>query len=479
MAEEIKVTPKGYEENPDLLPTPLNQRRYGVGTFSFMMFSMNTCIPMFFLGPIGAGMGLSIWQVLVGAFIGNLAAGIVMWLNGSVGVKHAVSYPIQLRESFGFRGMRVPLVLRGIAGTVWFGIEAYVGSLALTMIVVWLRGVPAEQVMSVAIRYLPIALVFYCGSFIAVMRYGLKAIGRVAVWGGPLLLIYYMWLVIWLTRTPQFAANIPNLFVSTAGYFSVGFLIYLAVQTNWWATIALNISDLSRGIDPKKPSALPIGVFVGMVICQIAGTALGYMAATLTGHIVPQDLIVTFAPGIPAVMLGLVFCFLAPWSTDIIANSPPLMDLLMTGTKVSWKRATVLAAVIAFFVAPWWAVQSGPGIVDYITAWASNYGILLGPIAGIMIGNFWVVRKRKYDVQKLYTYGPDGCWYSRGWSKAAYASFVLTWVLCYLIAWLTGQITVWGGFPFPGGVIWYAAVLLSFGLYILFAQKVFKTEGSS
>ena len=479
MAEEIKVTPKGYKENPDLLPAPLNQRWYGMGTWMLMMFSLNTCIPMFFLGPIGATMGLNIWQVLVGAFIGNLAAAIVVWLNGTVGVKYAIGYPIQLREPFGFRGIHIPIVLRGLAGAMWFGIEAYVGSLALVMIILMAIGVPAEENMAMAIRYIPIALVLYVGSFVAVMRHGLKGIGRVADWGGPLLLIYYVWLVIWLTRSPQFAANIPNLFVSSTGYFSAGFGIYLAVQTNWWATFGLNVSDLSRGINPRKPNVLPIGIFVGIVVCQVLGAALGFMAVKLTGHIVPQDLIVTFAPGIPVVILGLIFCFVAPWSTDITANSPPLIDLLMTEGKMSWKRAVVIAAVIAFFVAPWWAVQSGPGIVDYITAWASNYGILLGPIAGIMVANFWVVRKKKYDVQKLYTYGPDGPWYSKGWSKAAYASFVLTWVLCYIIAYPTHQIVVMGGFPFPGGVIWYPAVLFSFGLYILFAKKVFKAEGSS
>ena len=89
------------------------------------MFSMNTCIPMFFLGPIGGGLGLDIYQALVGAFLGNLAAIVVMYLNGSVGVKYAVPYPVQLRESFGFHGIHIPTIVRGVAGTMWFGIEVW------------------------------------------------------------------------------------------------------------------------------------------------------------------------------------------------------------------------------------------------------------------------------------------------------------------------------------------------------------------
>jgi NCS1 family nucleobase:cation symporter-1 len=130
MAGEIVVTPKGYTENPDLLPVPASERAKGYNwwTFTMMMFSMNTCIPMFFLGPIGGGLGLDVWQVLIGAFIGNLAACIVMWLNGVVGV----SMPLPtLYNSESPSGSKDPDSdhLEGLAGTVWFGVEAWAGSL--------------------------------------------------------------------------------------------------------------------------------------------------------------------------------------------------------------------------------------------------------------------------------------------------------------------------------------------------------------
>ena len=472
MASEITVTPKGYTENPDLFPVPASERAkgYNTWTFTMMMFSMNTCIPMFFLGPIGGQLGLNLWQVLVGAFIGNLAACIVMWLNGAVGVKYGITYPVQLRESFGFKGIHIPVILRGIAGTVWFGVEAYAGSLALMMIVFAGIGIATEQVTPMAIKYLTIALVVYLGSFIIVMRYGLKGIGGMADWAGPLMLLYYIWLVFFLARSPQFSPNIPKMYVSTTGYFSLKFLIYLAVQTNWWATVALNISDLTRGIHPKKPQAFGIGLFLGVVVCQVVGTWLGFASVVLTGTILPQDIILKYAPGWIAVIPGLLFAFLAPWSTDITANSPPLINILMATFKLRWKLAVLLAGIIAFFAAPWWGVDSGPAYVNYIIAWASNYGILLGPIAGIMIGNYWVIRRRNYDLQKLYTSGPEGCWYSGGWSRAGYMSLVVTWIACYLIAWPTGQMSYVSGIPFPGGITWYPAVVLSLIFYVIFAK---------
>ncbi len=471
---DVAVTPKGYTENPDLLPTPRAQQRYGGLTWTLMMFSMNTCIPMFFLGPIGQGLGLNFWQALWGSLIGNLAAVIVMWLNGVVGVRHGLTYPVQLRSTFGFRGTHIPVIMRGLSGLMWFGIEAWAGSLAITMIIVSLTGVAKDQVTAIAIKYLIIALVVYLGSFVLVMLFGLQGIGAMANWAGPILLIYFIWLVIFLLTGQQFKANIPTLWVSKAGWFSLPFLVYLAVQTNWWATVALNISDISRGINPQKKGAFGTGLFVGIVLCQMLGTALGFTAVALTGTILPQDIIVKFAPGIIPAIIGLLFAFLAPWSTDMTANSIPLFNILMSTFKLRWKPAVIVGTIIAFFAVPWWYVTGGQVYVDYITGWASNYGILLGPIAGLMIANYWLVHKQKYDMGALYTKGSGAYWYRNGWSLASYISLVLTWVICYVIAALINQMAYIpvgsAKIPFPGGVIWYFAVVVSILLEWLFAN---------
>jgi len=470
MADAV-VQPKGYSENPDLLPVPQSEKRYNTLTFTFMMFTMNTCIPMFFLGPIAHSLGLNIWQALVGAFVGNLAAVAVMFLNGVVGVKYGIPFPVQLREAFGFKGAQIPVILRGLAGLMWFGIEAYAGSLALTMIALYFLGVPADQLTEKAVKLIPIALIIYLGSFVFVMRQGLKGIGKMADIAGPILLLYFVWLVYFLASQPQFAENLPKIYQGTAGWLSLSFLTYLAVQTNWWATVALNISDLTRGL--KNVRSLAVGLLVGIVLCQLVGTALGFYLVVMTGEVLPQTIIAKFAPGTVAILIGLLFAFLAPWSTDITANAPPLINILMSVFKLRWKLAVVVAAVIVFFAAPWWAVENGPAYVDYITAWAANYGILLGPIVGPMVGSYWIVRKQNYDLQRLYTYGEGGPWYKSGWSLAAYVSLIGTILLSYIVAALTNQMSYVGSFPFPGGIIWYFDVVVSLVLYLIFA-KVFK-----
>jgi len=469
---EVTVKSIGYNENPDLLPVPAKEQTYSALTFTFMMFSMNTNIPMFLLGPIAAISGLDIWQAIIGAAIGNLAAVIVMGLNAYPGQTHRIMFPVHLRAAYGFRGAAIFNFLRAAAGVVWFGIEAYAGSNALALIVFYAIGMSATDATNAAFQWVIVFLLFYLGSFVLVLRLGLKGIGKMADYAGPIMLIYFIWLAWWMYTQPQFADNIPKLYTSTAGYFSVGFFTYLAVQTNWWATVALNISDLSRGA--KKMSAVWWGLIIGVVIAQMGGTAIGYTLATLSGlgfNALPQIVIVTYGPGVIAIILGLLFAFLAPWSTDITANSPPLIDLLMNNLHLSWKNAVLGSAICAFFVAPWWAVSNAFTYTTYFTNWASNYGILLGPIAGPMIYHYFVLHKRSYDVQKLYTYGEKGFWYHSGFSYSG----ILTWLITFFIGlglaylWPSVLLTTldFGYFklPWPGGPIWYYAVIASFLLY--------------
>ncbi|MCX6069241.1 MAG: hypothetical protein NTU91_00015, partial [Chloroflexi bacterium] len=213
------------------------------------------------------------------------------------------------------------------------------------------------------------------------------------------------------------------------------------------------------------------------------GAALGCSAVALTGTILPQDIIVKYSPGIVPALIGLLFAFLAPWSTDMTANSIPVFNILMSTFKLRWKPAVIIGSIIAFLAAPWWAVENGQAYVNYIQGWAGNCGILLGPIAGVMIANYWIVNKGKYDMQALSTKGAGTYWYRYGWSLSGYISLVLTWVVCYVIAALINQMAYINigalKIPFPGGVIWYFSVVVAILLTWLFGTVLKEKSANS
>ncbi|MEB3780852.1 MAG: cytosine permease [Desulfurococcales archaeon] len=474
------ATPSGYEEHPELLPLPAEKRVYSSYTFWWMMFSMNTNIPMFFLGPIAYSLGLSVGQAALGAFLGNLAATFVLILNGYVGWKYGIPYPVQLRPAFGFRGIHIPVVLRGIVGAGWYGVEAYGGSLAITMIALYALGMPREEVVVEAYKYIVIALIFYVAMATYVMARGLRGIGKVATYGGPLLLLYFLWLLAFLAGQ-EVEVKLPQGVPYTSGEFAT----YLAVQTNWWATVALNISDLSRGLKTDKKTlylGLIGGPLIGIVIAQVLGTLLGYYLVLYTeaiygtGYVTPQDIIMVAAPGAVAIILGELFAFIAPFSTDVTANIPPLIDILTATLKLSLLGAAIGAGLIGFFLAPWWAVEKGPDYVGYVTAFSANYGVILGPIAGIMLADFYIIRRRRYDLNKLYTHGTQGYWYSNGISLSGLFSLILAIIASYLYSWARGQLQEVGPLVFPHQLSWYIGVIAGFIFYIILVHLFKETE---
>ncbi|MEM1635429.1 MAG: cytosine permease [Thermosphaera sp.] len=466
-----KLLAKRYVENESLLPIPSDKRIYGTATFTWMMFSMNVCIPLFFLGSIGLSLGLSLVEVAVGALLGNLATTIVLILNGLPGVKYGIPYPVQLRPSWGFKGSRIPVVLRGIVGAGWYGIEAYSGSLAMLMVALYIFGFAGRDptvIATTSFRYVAFVVALYILFATLVTAKGLAMIARVVNITGPLLITYFIWLALQLSG--QNGINYPQ---TEAGFLSKNFATYLAIQTNFWATMSLNISDLSRGLHSGRRGvrALIIGPVVGIVLTSVIASILGYYLTFHTGYSTPQEIVLYTAPGVLAVIFGQVFASLAPFSTDITANIPALVNVLTTCFKMKWMKAAVVAGVVGFFLAPWWAVEKGPDILNYVVAFTSNYGVILGPIAGIMIADYFIVNKN-YDLEKLYTNGPEGYWYRNGYNLIAIASYVISVIIIYAFSYSIGDLVMLGPLPFPTSLSWYIGVISTLVIYSLLAKSI-------
>jgi NCS1 family nucleobase:cation symporter-1 len=454
-----------------LKPLEASKRLYGVTTFTWIMFSMNVCIPLFALGAIGLQLGLSPLEVVLGAILGNLATTIVMMLNGIPGVRLGIPYPVQLRASWGYKGASIPIILRGLVGAGWFGIEAYSASLAITMLLLYAIGYGGGDINAVVVasfRYVAVILVLYIVfATLAVMK-GLRGVSRMIDFIGPLLLIYFLWLSLYLVQHQAPAlASTP----SSMSLLSKSFALYLAIQTNFWATMSLNISDLSRGLyaDERGVKALVIGPLIGIVAASAIASLLGYYLTLYTGlsNPTPQEVVLYRAPGAVAVVIGLLFAALAPFTTDITANIPALMNIFTSVFRMSWRRAALVAGLIGFFIAPWWAVEKGPDLVNYIAAFTANYGLILGPIAGIMIADYYVVKKGRYDIEKLYS--PKGYWYRGGYNIAAIAAFLLSIAIIYGVSYAINDINIVNlgslAVPFPTTLSWYIGVATAFVLY--------------
>jgi NCS1 family nucleobase:cation symporter-1 len=177
------------------------------------------------------------------------------------------------------------------------------------------------------------------------------------------------------------------------------------------------------------------------------------------------------APGAIALILGELFAFLAPFSTDVTANIPPIIDILTASFKLSIRKAALIAGIIGFVIAPWWAVDKGQDYVNYVTSFSANYGVILGPIAGIMLADYYIIRKMKYTERELYS--NTGIKWLEGINWAGITSLILAIATSYMYSWLRGELQTVGFLVFPSPLSWYIGVLSGLVLQVVLFKLLY------
>lgn len=425
----------------------------GAVEFALLMFSMTTCLPLFFLGPLAFNMGLSLGQALTATLIGNGIIAAAMIANGYPGVKERIDFIEHSKKVFG-KLYKIPAILRGLVGGLWYGVEAFNGALAISLIILYAAGV-REGILDKAMIILPVLLLLYVASATIVYRKGMKTVGKAASLAGPILLLYFLYLAYANRGLSLSPYNAP----AGVAWTSAAFLTYLAIQTNWWATVAINVSDLTRSARDMRSVAL--GVVVGMLGGQLLGTLLGYILALQSGSALPHEIILNGSPNAAVLLIGLLFAFLAPWTTDLAANIPALDGLIRAAININAKRAALVAGGLGFILAPWYAMDKAQDIVGYVAGFASSYGVLLGPVLGSMLA---------YLASKKVTGLPAFIGLLTG-IAAAYVYAVATGTIQYFQA---GSLTI----PFPPGETIYIGLATSLLVSLLAAPLKSSTINS-
>lgn len=444
-----------YVDRPELLPVKPEQRSVGGLGYTLMILSMTITTSIFFLGWLSQILGLSLIQTIVAATIGNLVVAAVMTLNGYVGVKFGIPFPVQLRYTFGFKGSIIPLVVRVIVSLFWYGVDGFIAAWAITEMAMLVAGVPTDVIMAEGLKYTPITFVLYLLFVWAVGMKKIKGIKILDSISGPLLLVFFAWFVWYLTQ--RFPEPVP-LWGGEVSWLSSNFFLAVAVQTAWWGTIALNVSDICRY--NKSKSSLYVGHIVGLVLPQILGTYLGFVATYLTGGTnSPIDIIANYTPTPLLGIFGLLFATLATGSTNVTGDVPAAANGIIRIIKVSWGKAVTIATIIAWLVIGpysiiYWA--KALDVANYLLLFNWYYSMWLGPIAGVMIVDFWVLRRGRIILEELYN--PNGIYkYSGGFNWVGLVSFFAGIIGEYVISAMQGNLSWYFNFiPVPGiELAWY------------------------
>jgi NCS1 family nucleobase:cation symporter-1 len=448
--------------NPDLAPIPPERRTWGTYNYASLWVAMSVCIPTYMLASGLIAGGMSWIQAVFTILLGNLIVLIPMLLNAHAGTRYGIPFPVFVRASFGVRGANVPAVLRALVACGWFGIQAWIGGQAMYSMlrIVWpgAANVPGSNWICF--------FLFWALNLLVIWR-GIETIKFLQGIGAPFMLAVGLLLLFWITRKAGGLGPVlhtPSKFHSTSEFVRF-FIPALTGMVGFWATVALNIPDFTRYAKSQRAQMVgqALGLPTAMTLYSFIGVAVTSASAVIFGQPIwdPVELLGRFNQPIVA-LIALVALLVATLNTNVAANvvSPSNDFSNLRPSLISFRTGGLITGVVGILMMPWKLLRD---FSSYIFGWLVGCSALLGPIAGIMICDYYVVRHRQLKVEELYRRG--GAYeYRNGFNPKAIAALVAGVAIALI------------GLAVPAlhwlyDYAWFVGFIVSGGLYFLLMHR--------
>ena len=426
--------------NADMAPVPLQDRKWGTRDIAALWVSMSACIPTYMLASSLIAEGMNWWQAVLTITLGNTIVLVPMILNAHAGTKYGIPFPVYCRASFGLRGANVPAMLRALVACGWFGIQTWIGGAAIykigsIFIASW-ANLPKLGGLGINAAELACFLGFWAINMAVIWR-GIDSIRFLLNIKAPLLIALGLALLAWayqaahgfgpmLAQPSAFAPGQPK-----AGQFWGFFFPALTGMIGYWATLALNIPDFSRYAYSQRDQMLgqAIGLPTTMALYSFIGVAVTSATVVIYGESIwdPVDLLARFRNPVVLTVAMLALC-LATLATNLAANVVgPANDFAHLAPRwISFRMGGFITGIVGILIQPWKLIADPSG---YIFTWLVAYSSLLGAIGGILIADYFVIRRTRLDLPGLYSRGGP-YWYISGFNPAALNALIMGIVPC-------------------------------------------------
>ena len=437
--------------NHDLAPVRVAQRNWSTYNFAALWISMAHCIPTYMLASGLMDKGMSWSQALWTIALGNLIVLVPILLNSHPGTKYGIPFPVFARASYGVYGSNLPALLRALVACGWFGIQAWIGGQAVhTFLRVLWPGWASSPVYGghAATEWVSF-LIFWALNILIVYR-GMNLLRHVENWAAPFVLVMTAALVWWaIDRAHGLGPILAQPGKLHGPMFWAAFWPALTAMVGYWATLSLNMPDFTRfGHSQKEQAfgqivALPttMTIFAGMGVVITSATAIIFGKAIWD----PVDLVGRFDSR-ALVAVAMFTIVVATLSVNIAANVvSPANDFSNAFPRfISFRTGGLLTGLIGIAMQPWRLLESG----DRYIGWLITLSGGMGTVAGVLIADYWLVRRKKLQLEDLYL--QNGVYtYRGGWNSRAISA---TAIGCFL---------AWGGLAIPA-----MAPLVDYGWFV-------------
>ncbi len=426
--EDVSASPLW---NHDLAPTTIEQRTWSTWNIAALWIGMSVVITTYMLGGGFIAQGMTWWQAMLTILLGNCIVLIPMVLNAHAGTKYGISFPVLLRASFGTKGANIPAMLRAVVACGWLGIQTWIGGTAIDALLtaVWGGWAGIDAMIAGNPLHTWISFFLFWGIQVVIILRGIEGIKHLESWAAPLLLIGGLVLLIWASSA---AGGLGNVLAGTSalrtsqGNFWAIFPAALTASVGYWATLSLNIPDFTRYAKSQRSQMLgqALGLPLTMTAFAFIGVAVTSATVIIYGEAIadPVQLIKRLDSTL-VILFAMIVIFVAQLSTNMAANvvSPSNDFSNLNPKRISYVTGGLITAVIGVLMMPWQLMSS---MGAYIFTWLIGYSGLMGAIGGILICDYWLIRKRKIELAELYK--TDGVYsYSNGFNWRAVAALAL------------------------------------------------------
>ncbi|NMO00278.1 NCS1 family nucleobase:cation symporter-1 [Gordonia sp. TBRC 11910] len=414
-------------------------------------------------------LGLGGWQILVALGLGGLFLFLLLNLSGFMGEKTGVPFPVMSRISFGIRGAQVPALIRGAVAIAWFGIQTFLASVVFRVMIVAVfpgaKSLDANSILGLSTLGWIAFLILWVVQMV-IVSYGMETIRKYEAFAGPVILLTMSALAIWMF----IRAGGSIAWTTPASKTGVDMWLKIIGDAGLWVaiygTFVLNFCDFTRSATSRI--AIVRGNFFGIPINMLVFGAIVVVLAgaqyKINGKVIesPADIVATVPNTFLLVMACLALLILTV-AVNLMANFvAPIYALTnLFPTKLNFRRAGVVSGVIGLIILPW-NLYNSPAVITYFLG---GLGAILGPLFGIIMADYWLIRRARVNVPDLYTTAPDGDYhYSSGVNPRAVIALIPTAGVALLLAFVPA-------FSSVSSFSWFIGAGLGAIVYLLVADR--------
>ncbi|MHB2026688.1 MAG: NCS1 family nucleobase:cation symporter-1 [Elusimicrobiota bacterium] len=420
--------------NADIAAVPAKDRTWAMKDIMVLWISLCACVPTYMLASSLIAEGMNWWQAVATIFLGNCIVLVPMILNAHAGAKYGIPFPVYCRSSFGIRGANIPAMLRALVACGWFGIQTWIGGWAIfKLLSIYWPGLAAwpANFAGISLPEFACFMAFWAVNMFVVYK-GVESIRFLLNIKAPLLIILGLALLAWayvraggfglMLRTPSaFAPGQPK-----AGKFWDFFFPALTGMIGFWATLSLNIPDFTRYAKSQKDQILgqALGLPLTMGLFSFIGVAVTSATVVIYGKSIWDPVVLISMFKNPAALaVGLIALCIATLATNIAANvvSPANDFSHLWPKRIGFRAGGYITGVVGILMEPWKLIADPSG---YIFKWLVAYSALLGSIGGILIADYFILRRCRLEIPDLYQ-SNGRYWYRGGVNPKAVIALVL------------------------------------------------------